>query len=163
MPDIVRVNNQPYSWNSTRTLLLAQPWPGVVEVNYAEKLDVETVYSQTQDGKPIGATAGQYATEGCSIKMLSDSAAAFLAQLSALPPFIGSYGRTEFPFVFTATESLLPGGLPIVVAAPVCRVIGRKEARAKGVETLVTELTLWMKELTVNGVSMWTSAVPGIP
>jgi hypothetical protein len=160
--DIVRVNNQPYSWNSTLTRIALIPWPGVVSVEWSEKLDVETVYSQTQDGRPIGATAGQYEVDSFTVRMLSDSADSLTDMLSALPPFVGSFGRTEFPFVFSASEPLLPGASPIIMAADVCRIIGKKQTREKGVAALVTEFNIWCKGIVENGKTLYTTSIPGI-
>jgi len=157
---ILRVNGQQYNWNSTKTLILGVPVPGVIEVNYGEKLDVETVRSQTQDGVAIGSTGGEYSVEGFQIKMLAEHAAALFAMLAAVPPFIGSIGRTEFPFHLTASEPLLVGALPIVTDAPVCRIVGRRRSHAKGIEALVTEIDVWAQSLTENGVSLYAPQLP---
>jgi hypothetical protein len=168
VPDVIRVNNQPYSWNSSLSTFDLQPWPGVVEVNIGDKTDVETVYTQTQDGRPIGATAGQYEVSNFKIKMLRDSADALTTYLSTVPnplggPFSpGAYGRREFSFGLTVTEPLLIGGIPLILIAGVCRIIGHDETTAKGIEALVTEFTLWCKGIIRNGKTLYTPALPGL-
>jgi hypothetical protein len=160
--DVLRVGGAPYNWNSTLSLFDGFPNRGIVEVSFSDKLDVETIYSQTQDGVPIDATGGQYEVDSFSIKMLSDSADKLTSYLSLKPPFIGSYGRTKFSFNLTATEPLILGATPLVLDAPECRIIGVKEARARGVEALLTELTLWCRTLSRNGKTLYVPAIPGI-
>jgi hypothetical protein len=166
--DVIRVNNQPYSWNSSISLFDLFPSNGVVEVNYSEKLDIETVYSQTQDGRPIGGTAGQYEVDSFTIKMLRDSADAFTTYLSTVPSPLGgpitpgSYGRREFSYSLNVDEPLLPGGLPIILLAGVCRIRGVKETTAKGIEALVTEFDIWCKGITKNGKTLYSSSIPGL-
>jgi hypothetical protein len=166
MPGVVipflRVNGQPYNWNSTMTRFAGVPWPGVVEFNWGEKLDVETVYSQTQDGKPIGATSGQYEVDTFTCKMLEEDANALMQAIALMPPYVGSVGRTEFDLELQASEPLSPGAVPIMMMSERTRIIGNKGARAKGIEALVREITFWSGGLRVNGVSLWTPALPGV-
>jgi hypothetical protein len=158
--DVVRLNNQQFSWNSTITRIAGIPWPGVVAIDWSEKLDVETVYSQTQDGTPQGATAGQYEVDGFTMRMLTDSADKLTDMISAIPPFVGSYGRTEFPIVCSASEPLLPGGFPIVMTAGVCRIVGKKQVREKGIAALVTEFAIWSKGIIENGKTLYSPKIP---
>jgi hypothetical protein len=158
---VLRLNNQPYNWNSSLSRFMGQAWPGVVEVNYSEKLDIETVYSQTQDGKPIGGTSGQYEVDSFTVKMLIDDADALTTMLVAsAPQFLGSYGRVEFPFTLSVTEPLLPGAIPIEMIAGVCRIRGKKKGVAKGIEALVTEFDIWCKGIIENGKTLYSTAIP---
>lgn len=163
MPDVIRVNNQPYNWNSSASKFDNQIWPGVTSVNVGDKLDVKTVYSQTQNGKPMGGTAGKYEVNNFKIKMLRDSADALTTYLSLKPPFIGSYGRTEFSYFLTVSEPLLIGVLPLVLVAGVCRVIEVNEATEEGLDELVSELTLWCKGVIRNGKTLYSNKLPGLP
>jgi hypothetical protein len=158
---ILRLNHQPYSWPSSLTRILGVPVSGLVELNYGEKLDVETVYAQTQDGVPIGGTAGQYEVEGFTFKMLAQDGDALTTMLVAsAPQFLGAYGRIEFPFTCSVTEPLLPGAIPIEMVAPICRIIGRKAARAKGIEAFVTEFTVWSPGIIENGKTLYARSIP---
>ena len=170
MPDIVRVGGIQYSWNSTLTLIDLQPFRGLIEIDWGEKLDVETVYSQTQDGVPIGSTAGQYAVENFTMKFLREYAEALKAYLAGPAPGVppgnrglpGSYGQTTFLFQMTATEPLQIGATPVVVNAGPCRIIGQKQTTAKGSNALETEFTLWCQQISVNGITLYSPAVPGL-
>ncbi|HVH51981.1 MAG TPA: hypothetical protein VM690_07535 [Gaiellaceae bacterium] len=159
--DVIRVNNQPYSWTSTASSFNFIPYTGILSVSVAESLDVETVYDQNGDQRPIGATAGLYKVESFKIKMLRDSANSLTDMLVALPPFF-SIGRTEFLFQLSCSEPLLLGSSPIILVADACRIIGIDETTEKGSEALVTEYTLWSKGITRNGKSLYTPSIPGI-
>lgn len=157
---VLRLNNRPYSWNSSETRFDGQLWPGCVEIVHGDELEVETVYSQTGDGAPIGGTGGQYSAE-LSVKMLAADADALTTMLTlSHPEYLGSYGQIEFPFSTSVSEPLLPGDIPITLVAPVCRIIGDKQTYAKGIEALVTEFKLWTKGFTRNGKSLYTRPLP---
>lgn len=168
MGDIVRVGGRQYNWNSTLTRIDGQAWRGIQKIDWGEKLDVETVYSQTQDGVPIGDTAGEYSVESFNMTFLSEYAAQLLTYLSTLAPGFppgarglpGSYGQTKFQFQFSASEPLELGALPILVSGAPCRIIGKKESREKGSGALVTEFAVWCRALSVNGQTMYSPSIP---
>ena len=163
MPDVIRINNVPYSWNSSSTKIDNFPWPGILEISYGQKLDIKTVYSQTQDGTPIGGTAGQYSAGPITIKMLRDSYNALTDYLSLRAPLPGlgtgtpgSYGRTEFGLIAQVTDSFAIGAIPILLIASPCRIMEEKESQAVGVEELVSEVTLWCLKYSVNGKTLYS-------
>ena len=78
------------------------------------------------------------------------------------PPFIGSYGRTEFSVNLTVSEPLLPGAFPIVMTAGVCRIIGESSATEEGSDELFTEFKLWCKGIVKNGKTLYANKLPGI-
>jgi len=156
LPDVIRIQSQLYNWNSSLTKFDNQPWPGVLEFSWSEKLDIKTVYSQTQNGRPVGGTSSKYEVDSMKVKMLRDSADAFLRYLAAKPPFVGSYGRTEFTTNLTVSEPLLPGVFPISMTAGVCRVRGKSQSHAEGTDELVTELDLWCRGIVESGITLYT-------
>jgi hypothetical protein len=168
MSDIIRIGGVQYNWNSSITRIDGQPFRGILEVDWSQKMDVETVYSQTQDGVPIGATSGQYAVDSFTFKMLREYAEQLKLYLAmtapGVPPGnrgqIGSYGLTTFVFQATASEPLQIGALPVHVDASPCRIIGEKQTSAKGTAALETEFTVWCQQLRVNGLSMYSPAIP---
>ncbi|HLK38686.1 MAG TPA: hypothetical protein VKU41_18110 [Polyangiaceae bacterium] len=158
----VRLNGQPYSWNSTMTRFNGTPWPGVIEFAWGETLEVEDVYSQTQDGKPIGGTAGQYKVETFTCKMLEEDADALTDSISLMPPYVGSIGRTEFNVECQASEPLAIGAKPIMLMSERTRIVGMSHTRVAGIEKLVREFKFWSNGLRINGKTLWTPAIPGV-
>ena len=167
MGDIVRVGGRQYNWNSTLTRIDGQAWRGIQKLDWSEKLEVETVYSQTQDGVPIGDTAGEYSVDAFSFSMLSEYAAQLITYLAMLAPGFppgarglpGSYGQTKFQFQFSATEPLEIGALPIIISAAPVRITSKKEGREKGSGALVTEFGCWARQMSINGVTMYSPAL----
>lgn len=168
--DILRAGGIQYNWNSTSTRIDGQPYKGVRSIDWGEKLDVETVYSQTQDGRPIGSTGGQYSVESFTLKMLTEYADQLTTYLAfAAPGFPpgnrglpGNIGETQFLFQFTATEPLQIGATPIILNASPCRIIGMKNTVEQGTAALITEFTLWSQGITVNGKSLYKQALPSL-
>lgn len=167
MPEILRVGGKQYSFNSTLTRIDGQPWRGVRSVDWSQKLEVETVYSQTQDGVPLGGTGGQYSVDSFTLKMLWEYWEQLKLYLATVAPGVngnrglpGTYGETTFILQVSASEPLQIGALPIMLSAGECRVVSEKESHEAGSAALVAELGLWVRELTVNNLSMYTRAVP---
>lgn len=170
MPDNVRIGGLQYNWNSTITRIDSQMWRGITSVDWSEKLDVETVYSQTQDGKPIGGTSGQYSVDSFTVKMLWEYWEELKIYLATLAPGVppgnrgspGSYGQTTFTFQLSASEPLQLGALPIMLSASPCRVVGAKISAAKGNAALEAELAIWCQSLEINKITMFSRAAPTI-
>lgn len=165
MPEILRVGGLQYNWNSTVSRIDGAMWQGLTSVDWGEKLDVETVYSQTQNGVPLGDTGGQYSIESFNIKMLREYAEQLLDYLANDAPGIGgergdfgTYGQTKFHFQLTVSEDSLPNARPIHVDAVPCRVINAKPAHAKGPGALEMDLSLWCQQITVNGRTMYAAS-----
>jgi hypothetical protein len=164
MGDTVRIGGKQYSWNSTLTRFDGQAWRGLQKLDWSEKLEVETVYAQTQNGVPIGDTAGEYSVDSFTFTMISEYAAQLLAYLAGPAPGFppgsrglpGSYGQTKFQFQFSASEPLEIGALPILISASPCRITSKKESREKGSGTLVTEFGCWVRQMQINGVTMYS-------
>jgi hypothetical protein len=167
MPDIVRVGGRQYNWNSTITRIDGQLWRGLQKLDWAEHLEVETVYSQTQDGVPIGDTGGEYSVPNFTLTFVREYGTQLLLYLATLAPGFppgsrgvpGSYGLTKFQFQFTVSEPGEIGALPIVVSAAPCRIIDVKETTEKGSGVLISEFGCWVRQLKRNGISLYNSAL----
>jgi hypothetical protein len=162
-PEVLRVGGRQYNWNSCITRVDGSLWQGFTGLDWGEKLDVETVYSQTQNGVPLGDTGGQYAVESLTIKMLTEYWEQLKLYLANQAPGIngergpiGSYGQTKFALQFTVYEPTLPGAFPIHIDAAPCRVIAPKGSAAKGNASLESEIALWCQQLTINGLTLYT-------
>lgn len=168
MPEILRVGGKQYNWNSSLSRFDGQPYRGVKSVDWSQKLDVETVYSQTQDGVPLGPTGGQYSVDSFTIKILWEYWEQLKLYLATVAPGVppgnrglpGTYGETTFIFQMSVTEPLQIGALPIALNASECRVVSEKETTEEGSAALVAEVGLWVRQLTVNGLSMYARALP---
>lgn len=163
----IRIGGQQYSWNSTLSRVDGVPRRGFTSIDWTDKLDVETIYSQTQDGVPIGDTAGQYAAE-LSGKMLWE----YFEQLKSYlafdapgdPPGIrgpqGTVGQTKFKFQLSASEPIDPGATPIMLTANNCRLIEQKGGVAKGQAGLEIDFKFWVRTLSINGVTLYDVPIP---
>lgn len=154
MPDIVRVNDTVYSWNSTLHKIDNAPWTGILEVNWEEKLETKLVYAARRDGTPLGSPSGKYSVDGFTMKMLRDTANAFTDYLCTKTGK-RQYGRARFNYMLQVSEPL-PGLAPITASAGTCRVIGKKNAQAEGIDELVTEFSILCLTMTENGKSLWS-------
>jgi hypothetical protein len=168
VPEILRVGGKQYNWNSSISRVDGQPWRGITSIDWSQKLDVETVYAQTQDGVPLGDTGGQYSVDSFTIKMLREYWEQLKLYLATLAPGVplgsrglpGSWGQTKFTFQMSVSEPLEIGALPIQLDASPCRVIGEKAVTEKVSASLETELSLWCRQLKVNGLTMYSPALP---
>lgn len=156
MPDFVRVNDTIYSWNSCLQKIDNQPWPNIMEANWEEKLDVKTVYAARPDRLPMGSTTGKWSLDGFTLKMLRDSADAFTDHLCTKTG-TRFFGRARFDYLLQISEPV-PGLRPITASAQTCRVIGKKQAHAEGIDELVTEFTILSIFFTENGKALWSNA-----
>ena len=170
MPEIIRVGGLQFGWNSTDSRVDGQLWQAFTSYDWGQKLDRETVYAQTQDGVPIGPTAGQYGVENFTLKMLWEQWEQLKKYLALEAPGTASggrgppstYGQTFFNYQLTADEPLSPGAVPIILNAEDCVWISEKSSGAKGAAALEAEIGLWVRSLTINGLSAFSPAVGGI-
>lgn len=154
MPDIVRVNNTVYSWNSTLQKIDNSPWTEIVEVGYEQKRERKIVYAGRKDGRPIGWTIGKYSAPTFTLKFTRESAEAFTDYLTSIGK--GSYGDAEFAYMLQIAEPIL-GSKPITVSAPICTVVGKKDAAAEGIDELVTEFEIATLYFIENGKRLWSA------
>lgn len=160
MPDVVRVNHTVYAWTSCRFLIDAQPWEGLVAVDYEEKRERKIVYAARQSGTPLGWTSGKYSVPAFTMKFLRDSWDALSTYLTLgglLNPGLGSYGDAEWSFVLQTVEPVI-GSLPITRVGAPCTVIGVKEGHEEGIDELVTEVDVACLQMRVNGKQLWSAA-----
>ena len=168
MSDFIRIGGIQYNWNSTMTRIDGQPWRGFTSIDWSQKLDVETVYAQTQDGAPIGGTSGQYAVDSFTVKMLWEyweQLKTYLALTApGVPPgnrgLVGSYGLSTVTFQLSATEPLQLGAVPIMLTASPMRFVAEKGNPAKGNAGLEIEIGCWAQQLEINGLTLYSQALP---
>lgn len=154
MPDITRVNDTIYSWNSTLHKIDNQPWSDIVAVDWEQKIDAKVVFTAKPSRRPRGSTTGKWTMEGFSIKLLRDSADAFTDYLCTKTG-TRSYLRARFNYLLQVTEPF-PGARPLVASAVDCRVIGEKDATEEGIDELLTEYTLLCLNFSKNGKTLWS-------
>lgn len=143
-PNLVRINGTPYSWNSCAHFYQGLPYKGIVGVDYEETREVKIVRGAQQDGRPLGITAGVYEIKGLNWRLLRESAAALMADLTVFGA--GSFGDAEFNYTLQCFEppSLsLPPSLPSLPTTTVitgCRITRVAEKAEVGTDELVTEI-----------------------
>lgn len=153
MPDFLRVNNTRYSFASSRTLVDALPQSGVVGVDYEESRETKIVYSNRQDGTPVGWTSGKYAVKSFKKKLLAEDAFTFETYLAAKGA--GSVGDAEFMIGLQLVEPVL-GAIPITTVATPCKVTSRRMSREEGVDELVKEYDLAVLQMIEGGLPLWS-------
>ena len=159
MTDIIRVNNTPYSWNSTSTKFDGIPYNGLLGFDYEQKRERKVVHAQKRNGRPIGKTAGKYSVPSMSLRMLRDSWDKLSTQLTAKG--LGSYGDAEFVIIFQYVEPVI-GATPITVICAGCTVDGVKSVNQEGIDESVVELEIGCLSIIENGKSL-ASIVRSIP
>lgn len=162
----LRVNSSIYSWtsclqkidNSPISPLSNRPW-GIVALDFEQKRERKVVYRNRQDGKPAGKTSGKYSVEGCSIKMLRESAQDLRDYLQIVKGITvtprGSYGNAVFEIIVQVSEPV-PGHIPLTYILSDCTIDGDKDAHEEGIEELVTEFTIGCLAIEVNGRNLWS-------
>lgn len=156
-PNIVRINNTLYSWNSTRLTINGDPWTGgLLSIDHAEKRERKLVHGGDPAGRPKGWTSGKYSVATLKMKFLKDSAAALKLELAALGA--GSFGDAEWLFSLQCVEPVLPPSLPITLAGGPCTITDCHETREEGVDELVEEFDIMCLQLLENGVPLWSLA-----
>jgi hypothetical protein len=154
-PNLVRVNNTLYSWNSTRLTINGDPFTGgLVAVEHAQKRERKLVHGGSPNGTPKGWTSGKYSVPTLKMKFLKDSAAALKAELAVLGA--GSYGDAEWLFTLACIEPILPPNLPIMLTGNPCVITDVHETREEGIEELVEEFDIMCLELLENGSPLWS-------
>src|SRR5258708_4075653 len=145
-PQLVHLNNIPYSWTSCAHFFNGVPYKGVTNVTYKETREVKLVHAAQQDGIPVGTTSGLYKVENVSFTLLRESALGLMIDLSALG--LGSYGDAEFTYIlqlFEFVPTALPPQVPSVpqtVIISSCRITGVEEKQEVGSDELVTEFSV---------------------
>jgi len=154
MPDIVRINNTIYSWESVEFTIDGNPWTGLVAVDTEQKRERKKVYAARKSGRPLGRTRGKYSVPTFTMKILVDSFDAltdYLCQQSGSQ----SYGDSEFDFTIGIAEPG-PGLRPITIIGTDVAIVGEKDGYEEGVDELLTEVELDAMSLTKNGKNLWS-------
>lgn len=155
MPDIIRVGQTPYSWNSLNFTIADFPYQGLVSFDVEQKRERKVVFGQRRDGTPLGKTAGKYTVPTCNMKMLVDSYDALTTDLSVLGE--GSYGDAEFSIIIQVFEpDLVTSSLPIVILCEGCTIDGEKDGFEEGVDEALVEVEIGCLQVTKNGKRLWS-------
>lgn len=163
--DVVRINSRTYGWNSCTFSVDAMPTEGLVGMDYDEKLEVRVIYSNQQDGPPLGQTAGRYQVGRFPLRMLRDSARAFKLYLTSRALLVpsGSYGQALFSMGIQLSGKDAGDLLPSTTIFSSCRVVGEKNTTEEGTGALVTEFDVGCLLILQDGVSLWNSTAGTIP
>ena len=154
-PNLVRVNNTLYGWNSSRLTIDGDPFTGgLVAIEHAQKRERKLVHAGSPNGRPKGWTSGKYSVPTLKMRFLKDSAAALKASLAVLGA--GSWGDAEFTFTLACIEPVLPPNLPILLVGNPCVITDSHEAREEGIEELVEEFDIMCLNLLENGTPLWS-------
>lgn len=156
-PNLVRLNNTVYSWNSTRFTVNGDPYTGgLVAVEWAQKRERKLVHAGDPAGRPKGWTSGKYSVPTLKFKFLKDSGAALRAELALTGA--GSYGDAEFVFTLQCIEPVVPPNIPIILTGNPCTITDVHEAREEGIDEIVEEWDVMCLNLLENGLALWSLA-----
>jgi hypothetical protein len=153
MPDFIRLNHTRYSWTSSRTIVEGIPVDGIVAIDFEETRERKIVYSNRQDGTPVGWTSGKYAVKSFKMKMLKEYAAVFKEAIAILGA--GSIGDAEWTLGLQCVEPVI-GAIPITLVATPCTIVGRRDSREEGVDELLEEFDLAVLQLIEGGTPLWS-------
>jgi hypothetical protein len=154
MPDVVRVNQTLYSWNSTDHAIDNFPYEGIVGVNYEQTRKRKVVYAARKQGTPLGYTAGKYEVPSFTLKALKDTAEAITDYLTEIGE--GSYGDAVFQYLLGVSEPDAADA-PIKVSMEYCVVQGKKDVYDEGIDELVTEFDLATLLIVENSKQLWSA------
>lgn len=137
-PNLVRLNQVPYSWNSCAHFFAGFPYKGITAVEFGETREVSLVHAAQQDGTPLGITAGIYKVDNLMWTLLTDSAAGLFTDLTVLG--LGSYGDASFNYMCQIFEPTLPPSIPITTVISGCRITGVSDRYDVKADAIVTEI-----------------------
>lgn len=150
---ILRLNQCPLSWTSTRSLFNGMPLVGVTEVNIEESREGEIVHGQQPDGTPLGITSGLYKVDTCTFQILADSAQMLCEMLSiSFGPqgnALNSFGDARYNYQLGISEPLGP---TMTVMVNGVKIEKRKISAQKGTGALAWDLEC--KAMTVQTVGV---------
>lgn len=161
--DVVRIGSETWAWSSCSFTVDGFPTEGVVALDFEEKLEVRTVYSNRQDIAPLGQSAGRYQVAAFPLRMLRDSARALKAYLDATAKAkgLGSYGQATFTLGLQLTGRDVGDSLPSTTYFASCRIVSEKPDQEEGTRALVTEFSVACLGIVKDGISLW-NALPDI-
>ncbi len=151
MPDVVRVNDKTFSYQSTRTKIDGELFEGISAMSFDEKLETAYVYGQRRSGAPIAQTSGKYTPPELKVTFLEESANALIATLSARS-LDASYGGVPFVLAFQGFEVGLP---PFLLVAGSCRITGHSGSYQDGADGLKKDLIIKPLTFAINGVTLY--------
>jgi hypothetical protein len=154
MPDVIRVNNTTYSWTSCVATIDAQPYRGILAVNFKQKRERKKVYGMRRDGTPLARTSGKYGVESFTLKMLADSYDSLTDYLTAIG--LGSYGDAEWTFGLQLFEPQLGLIKPINMFAENCTIVGEEDTHEEGVDEAVVSVDVDVMRITKNAKRLWS-------
>ena len=160
--DVVRVNATTWSWQSCIFKVDGQGTEGVVAIDYEDKLDTRTVYSNQQDGGPLGMSQGRYQIASFPLAMLRDSALALKNYLAtkATASASGSYGQAVFTLTLQLAELDSANGVPTTVVFSSCRIVGEKASHEEGTDAAITEYQVACLLILQDGNTLWNALPP---
>jgi hypothetical protein len=151
MPDVVRVNDATFAWQSTRTKFDGELFESVTAFSYDNKLETSVIHGQLRSGAPIARTSGKWTPPEVKVTMLAESADALCATM-AIKSGQGSYGAYRFNTVFQAFEIGLP---PMNLFIGRCRIIGVSKSFQEGPDGLKKDITLAPMSIVENGFTIY--------
>jgi hypothetical protein len=153
MDDIVRWNDLVVSAKSCSMAVQLVPYSGIVQLDYADKLDAELVHDMQRSGVPVGTTSGEYSVDGFKYSVLKDVwIVKMQPQLIALGLIAGGTGYGAARFTFTAQWQ--EGPLVGTDTISGCRIVGTHDSIQQGTAKAIVEVTLLAKTLLRNGVGL---------
>jgi hypothetical protein len=161
--DVIRVNARTFAWSSCAFSCDGMPWEGVVGIDWEERLDTRVVYSNQQDGAPLGMAQGRYQIATFPLRMLRDTAKTWKNYLTAQASTkgSGSYGQAVFELGLQLAGRDAGDLLPTSTLFSSCRVLGEKVSHEEGIDELVTEFQIGCLLIEQDGNSLW-NALPAI-
>lgn len=141
------INGSTYAYSSISLELDGFPYFGVLEISYADKVEVTYGYGLTPGHQPLRRTRGKYSVEDPKVTMAGPSGREFLSAL-ALKAAGNGFGEVEFVGTVTYGEATL--GVVVDVLER-CRLIGNSVTNSESADENKVEFTLSCMAIRWNG------------
>jgi hypothetical protein len=141
------INGSTYAYSSIRLELDGFPYYGVLEITYADKVEVALGYGLTPGHAPLRRTRGKYSVDDPKVTMAGPSGRTFLDALTLRAGGNG-FGEVIFPVTITYGEAQLQ---TVTDTLADCRLIGNSVSNSEGSDENKIEFSLSCMRILWNG------------
>lgn len=151
MTDLLRVNDQIFSWNSCEFKAMGAPFEGIMSIDFDHSRKRKKVMGMRKSGTPLGRTRGKYEPGAVSFRMLATS---FDILTDILTPIgAGSYGSAEWVGTLSIAEI---GDKPLVYLFDRLVIDSDKVSAAEGIDEIAVDVTCDVMGISLNGKALYS-------
>jgi hypothetical protein len=151
MTDIIRVNNNEFSYRSCEFKLDLEPYEGLSSIDFGDKRVPAKVKGMNRSGAPIARTRGDYDLDPLNITFLESTWVQIAAKLTLKG--LGSMGNAEVQGTLSVYEL---GLIPLLYVFKDMKLTDFKSAKKEGNEPNMVETAWDIMQLTQNGQVLYS-------